>query len=67
MPRLVGKICLSLDWQRLDEKQACSICHDTKGKLDDDPAHLTEQEDWAMELIGKFHRVFKPRVQKLKL
>jgi hypothetical protein len=58
---------LTLDWQRLDEKQACRVCYDTNGSIDDDRAHLAHLEDWAVEWIGKFYKVFKPRVRRLKL
>ena len=58
---------MSLDWQRLDEKRACRVGYDAPGRIDDGPAHLAELEDWAVEWVGKFHKVFKPRVQKLEL
>jgi len=61
------QIGLPIAWQRLDEKQACRIYCDTEGSIDDDPVHLAELEAWAVELVGKFHKVFKPRVKKLKL
>jgi hypothetical protein len=58
---------VALDWQRLEEKQACRICYDTDGSIGDDRTHLAELEDWAVEWVGKFHEVFKPRVQRLRL
>ena len=56
-----------LVWQRLDDKRASRIFCDTDGSIDDDPTHLEELQDWAVDLVAAFHKVFKPRVQKLKL
>ena len=56
-----------LVWQRLDEKQASRIYCGTDGSIDDNPAHLEELQDWAVDRVAKFRRVFRPRLQKLKL
>jgi hypothetical protein len=61
------QIGLLVFWRRLDARRGCSIGCSIDGSIDDDPAHLAELEDWGVELVGKFHKVFRPRVQKLKL
>ena len=61
------QIGLPVIWQRLNDKQACRIYCDTAGSIDDDTAHLEDLTEWAAEPVGKFHQVFKPRVQRLKL
>lgn len=56
-----------LVWQRLDDKRASRIFCDTDGSIDDDPTRLEQLQDWAVDLVATFHKVFKPRVQRLKL
>ena len=56
-----------LVWQRLDDKQSSGIHCATKGSIDVDRSHLEELQDWAVDLVATFHKVFKPRVQKLSL
>ncbi len=56
-----------LVWQRLDDKQTSGIHCATKGSIGDDPAHLEELQDWAVDMVATFHKVFKPCIQNLKL
>jgi hypothetical protein len=62
-----AKIGQPIVWQRLDDKRASRIYCSTNGSIDDDPARLEELQDWAIDLVAMFYKVFKPRVQKLKL
>jgi hypothetical protein len=54
-------------WERLDDKQASRIYCGTNGSIDDDRTRLEELQNWAVDLVTTFHKVFKPRVRKLKL
>lgn len=54
-------------WERLDDKQASRIYCATNGNIDNDPAQLKELQGWAVNLVWTFHKVFRPRVQELKL
>lgn len=54
-------------WERLDDRQASRIYCSTNGSIDDDPSRLEELQDWASALVWTLHKVFRPRVQKLKL
>lgn len=54
-------------WQRLDDKRASRIYCSQTGSIDDDPKHLAELQEWAVELIPRFQKVYKPRLQKLAL
>lgn len=56
-----------LIWERLDDKQASWVYCGMQGSIDDDPTRLKELQDWAVDLVGKFHKVFRPRVQRLTL
>jgi hypothetical protein len=57
----------SLVWERLDERRAARIYAGTDGSIVDPPARLEELQDWATEMVERFNRVFRLRVQKLKL
>lgn len=54
-------------WERLDDRQASRIYCSSNGSIDDDPSRLEELQDWASALVWTLHKVFRPRVQKLKL
>jgi hypothetical protein len=54
-------------WERLDDKRASRIYCGTNGSIDDDRTRLEELQNWAVDLVTTFHKVFKPRVRKLKL
>lgn len=54
-------------WERLDDRQASRIYCSTNGNIDDDPVRLEELQDWASDLVWTLHKVFRPRIQKLKL
>ena len=56
-----------LVWARLDDIQASSIHCGREGRITDDATHLEELRDWAVELVWRFHEVFRPRVQELEL
>jgi hypothetical protein len=54
-------------WERLDDKQASRIYRGVDGSIGDGSAHLEELQDWAVGLVWTFRKVFRPRVQKIKL
>lgn len=54
-------------WERLEDKQASRLYCKTAGSIEDDPTHLEELQEWALGLIGTFHKVFRSRVQRLEL
>ena len=56
-----------VEWQRLDDKQASRIYSATNGTINNDPQRLQELQDWAVDLVWTFRKVFRPRVQKLNL
>lgn len=62
-----ARIGQTVVWERLDDRRASRIYRNTSGTIEDDPGHLEELQDWAVDLVATFHKVFKPRVQKLKL
>ena len=55
------------DWERLDDKRASRLYYSRDGIITDPSDHLEELQDWAVELVWKFHEVFQPRVQELSL
>ena len=65
--KIEGDVGQRLVWQRLDEKQASGVQCRTNGSIDDDPTHLEELRDWAVELVSTFRKVFEPRVRELTL
>jgi hypothetical protein len=54
-------------WKRMDDKQASQIHCTTPGSIDDAPEYLEQLQDWATDLIWRYHQVFRPGVQKLEL
>lgn len=56
-----------LVWQPLEDKRASRVYCDMKGTIGDDPIHLDEIQKWAVDMVAVFYRVFRPRVQSLRL
>lgn len=57
----------SLTWDSMDGRQACRIFIERQGTILDDPGDLMVLQEWALELVPKFHATFKPLIAKLKL
>jgi hypothetical protein len=62
-----AKIGQPLVWERLDERRASRVSCGVAGTIDDELEHLEELQDWAVDLVATFRKVFRPRVQKLKM
>ena len=54
----------SLEWQRLDDRRASRIAVVRRGSIDDDPETLKEIEDWMIDKLLDFKRVFNPRLNE---
>lgn len=54
-----------LEWERLDDRQACRVAVYRQGTIEDDPAKMEEIRDWAIERLRKLKTVFGPRLPEL--
>ena len=54
-----------LDWERLDDSKASRISVRRQGSIDDNPDTLEELQDWMVEKLLDFKRVFGPKLQEL--
>ena len=54
----------SVQWDRLDEKQACRISIDRSGNIENSPAELDEIRKWQIEKLMTFKRVFGPLLKE---
>lgn len=52
-----------LSWEGLPEARRIAVY--TDGRIEDSPEHLGQPQDWAVEVLGRFVRVFRPRVAAL--
>ena len=57
----------SLEWKRLDDRRASRIAVVRPGSIDDDPETLKEIEDWMIDKLLDFKRVFGPRLDELAI
>lgn len=55
----------SLEWERLEQRRACRISAVRDGSIDDDPETLEELQDWMVDRLLAFKRVFTPHLQEL--
>ena len=55
----------ALVWERLDNFQRCRISAVRDGSIDDDPENLEELQEWMVERLLAFKRVFTPHFQEL--
>ena len=55
----------SLEWERLDDKKESRIAVLRTGSIDDDPEPLEELQNWMLDTLLKFKRVFDPHLDKL--
>ncbi len=60
----VGQI---VTWDRLDDRRASRVHCSISGSIGDAQEKLEELQEWALELVWKFHEAFHSRVQKLKI
>ena len=56
----------SLEWERLENRRASRISIRRPGSIDDDPGALNELQDWMIEKLLDFRRVFGPRLAELR-
>jgi hypothetical protein len=54
----------SLEWERLEEKQACRIACYRKGKIDEPDEVLDEIRKWGIGRLLKFKSVLGPRLKQ---
>ena len=55
----------SLDWERLDHRNASRVSVKRPGRIDDPPEILEEIQDWAIDMLLRFKQVMGPRVAAL--
>ena len=55
----------SLEWERLEHRQGCRISAVRDGSIDDDPETLDELQEWMVERLLAFKRVFTPHLREL--
>lgn len=55
-----------VEWQRLDEKEACRIISYKNGSIYN-PVQRQELKEWLHFSAERFHKVFAPKVKALKL
>ena len=53
------------EWERLDNRLACRISQVRHGKIDDDSETLAELQDWMVDRLRAFKRVFTPHLSEL--
>ena len=63
--RIEAALGYALDWQLLEEKQACRIATDRDGTIDDSDDVLEEIHEWMVERLLDFRRVFDSYFQEL--
>ena len=54
-----------LEWQRLENRRACRIALTRPGSIDDSTMTLSEIQDWMVENLLNFKRVFGPHLTDL--
>ena len=54
----------SLEWERLDHRKASRVCIRRQGSIDDDRKTLEEIENWMIDKLFDFKRVFGVRLEK---
>ena len=55
----------TLEWERLDNRRASRISIRRLGSIDDSPETLGEIQEWMVEQLLNFRRVFGPRLAEL--
>lgn len=54
-----------LEWERLEDSRACRVSAVRLGSIDDDSETLEETQNWMIERLLDFKRVFGPRLDEL--
>ena len=54
-----------MNWERLDDHRASRIAVVRQGSIDGDSETLKEIEDWMIDKLLDFKRVFGPRLDEL--
>lgn len=52
-----------LSWEELPKAQRIAVY--TEGRIKNPPERLGQLQDWAVEVLGRFVKVFRPRVAAL--
>ena len=55
----------ALEWDLLESRRACRIAVRRPGSIDDDPDALAEVQQWMVEHLLNFKRVFGPHLEEL--
>ena len=55
----------ALEWDLLESRRACRIAVRRPGSIDDDPDALAEVQQWMVEHLLGFKRVFGPHLEEL--
>ena len=55
----------TLDWQRLENRRACRIALTRSGSIDDNAGTLSEIQEWMVDNLLNFKRVFGPCLAEL--
>ncbi len=53
-----------LEWDRMNDRQACRIAAYRSGSIDDDPMTLEEVKEWAISRLLSFKKAFGPKLKK---
>jgi hypothetical protein len=59
---LEGEFGEPLEWERLDDRIASRIAVYAPGSIEDSPQALSETQNWAIEHLLRFKKVFGPRL-----
>ena len=54
-----------LEWERLDDFQSCRISAKLPASIDDDDGSLAQLQEWMVDRLLTFKRVFTPHLQEL--
>ncbi len=56
-----------LSWEKLEGKRACRVALYRPGAITDNSEMMSDLRHWACENMGRFRKVFMPKIKKLKL
>ena len=64
---IVSELSEELEWERLGHRRASRIAVVREGSIDDDQETLKEIENWMVDKLLDFKRVFGPRLDELTI
>ena len=62
---MLGNVDESLEWERLDDRQASRVALYHKGSIEDSAEDLTNLRDWAVDAMIRFQKVMEKYVSEL--